>query len=242
MRSRRTWTGRRHCLALLRAGPGQTYLQVMDDLAELARGEEAAAKRARRFLTDRREGLKCSANLSRHVVELPADLVLDRFWPVRISEAGGFDCVSGGTQRVRAHVADGDGLTGGLRSGHGSRRPHVVRTDAPGKATADLLRGAELSPGERMSSGDESARAVIVWGLSLKEVQNPLRAVGSPCGNKASVGFAQRLWRCHNPSPPRPPGHSRRSSHLRAGRARVHFSILPGSVEQNRHLLGRTAA
>jgi hypothetical protein len=57
-----------------------------------------------------------------------------------------------------------------------------------------------------MSSGDESARAVVVWSVSLKEVQNTIRAVGSPCGHKASVGFAQRLLRCHNPSSPRPPG------------------------------------
>jgi len=42
-----------------------------------------------------------------------SDLVFDRFWSVRISKAGGFDCVGGGTERVRAHVADGDGLTGG---------------------------------------------------------------------------------------------------------------------------------
>jgi hypothetical protein len=133
------------------------------------------------------------------VVELPTDLVFDGLWSVQISEAGCFDCIGGGTQRVRAHVADRDGLTGGPRSSRCSRALDVVCSDATGKATANLLRSAELSPGERTSPGDDSPRAIIVWSLSLKQVQNPRRAVGRPSGNKTSVVFAQRLWRCHNP-------------------------------------------
>jgi hypothetical protein len=63
----------------------------------LAGSEEPGPKRARRVFTDRREGSQGGANVCRHVVELPADLVFYGFWPVRVSKAGGFDGISGGT-------------------------------------------------------------------------------------------------------------------------------------------------
>jgi hypothetical protein len=133
------------------------------------------------------------------VAELPADLIFDGSWSVGISETSSSECVGGGTQGVRTHMADGDGLTGGPRRGHCRRSFHVVRADATGKATADLVRSGELSTGECTSPGDESPRAVIIWSFSLKDGQNALCTVGSPRRNKTSVGFAQRLWRCHNP-------------------------------------------
>ncbi len=133
------------------------------------------------------------------MAELPADLIFDGSWSVGISETSSSDCVGGGTQGVRTHMADGDGLTGGPRRGHCRRSFQVVRADATGKATADLVRSAELSTGERTSPGDESPRAVIIWSFSLKDGQNALCTVGSPRRNKTSVGFAQRLWRYHKP-------------------------------------------
>ena len=42
-----------------------------------------------------REGSQGGANLCRHVAELPADLVFDSFWPVRVRKADGFDGISG---------------------------------------------------------------------------------------------------------------------------------------------------
>ncbi len=143
--------------------------------------------------------MKRSANLSRHVAELPADLIFDGSWSVGVSQTNSSECVGGGTQGVRTHMADGDGLTGGPRRGHCSRSFLFVHADASGKATADLVRSAQLSPGERTSPGDESPRAVIIWGFSLKDGQNALCTVGSPRRDKTSAGFAQRLWRCHNP-------------------------------------------
>ena len=133
------------------------------------------------------------------MAELPADLIFDGSWSVGISETSSSDRVGGSTQGVRTHMADGDGLTGGARSGHCRRSFQVVRADATGKATADLLRSAELSTGECTSPGDESPRAVIIWSFSLKDGQNALCAVGSPRRNKTSLGFTQRLKRCHNP-------------------------------------------
>jgi hypothetical protein len=73
------------------------------------------------------------------MVKLPADLVVYGFWPVRVGKACGFDGVSGGTERVSAHMADGDGLTGGARSGRCGGSPYITCTDAAGKSTADLV-------------------------------------------------------------------------------------------------------
>jgi hypothetical protein len=72
-------------------------LQIIDDGAELASSEEPGPKRAWRVFTDRREFSQRGANLRRHVVELPADLVFDGFWLVPVRKAGGFDGISGGT-------------------------------------------------------------------------------------------------------------------------------------------------
>jgi hypothetical protein len=133
------------------------------------------------------------------MAELPGDLIFDGSWSVGVSETNSSERVGGGTQGVSTHMADRGGLTGGPRRGHCRRNFHVVRADATGKATADLVRSAQLSTGERTSPGDESPRPVIIWSFGLKDGQNALCTVGSPRRHKTSVGFAQRLWRRHNP-------------------------------------------
>jgi hypothetical protein len=132
------------------------------------------------------------------VVELPADLVFDRFLPVGISESGGFDGVGRGPERVRAHVGDGDCLTGGSGSGRCSSSLQVTRRDTAGEPTANLVRSADFSSGERAGPVDESPWAVIIWSLILEQPQNPLGAVGRPCGNEPPLGLAQRLRGSHH--------------------------------------------
>lgn len=141
------------------------------------------------------------------MLELPADLVFPRFWPLRVCEAGGPRGIGGGTEGVRAHVADGDSLTGS--SGRGDRRGsfYLTRADAIDETTPNLRSSTQLSPSEPAGPGDQRPGAVIIWSLSLKDSQDALGAVGSPCSDKASVGFAKRLWRCH----PRCSGGSRPS-------------------------------
>ena len=124
------------------------------------------------------------------MVELPADLVFDGFRPVRLRKGDGSDGIPGGTECMGAHMADRDGLTGGSGRGRCGRSPHLTCPDAPGKPPANLRGRVELSPGERAGPGDERPRAVIIWSLGLKQPENPLCAVGGPCGNKTSVGFA----------------------------------------------------
>jgi hypothetical protein len=87
-------------------------------------------------------------------------------------------------------VADSGGLTGGSSRGRCGRSLHLTRSDATGKPSANLIGSVSLSPGEGAGPGDESPRAVIVWSLSLKQPENPLCAVGGPCGHKTSVGVA----------------------------------------------------
>lgn len=71
--------------------------------------------------------------------ELPADLVVDDFWPARCCEAGGFGGISGGAQCVRAHVADGYGLTGGSGSSQCGGIFYITGRDATGESTANFL-------------------------------------------------------------------------------------------------------
>jgi hypothetical protein len=179
-------------------------LEVAHDHAELAPGQKPWAKGTRRVLTDRRKGSQCGANLGGEVIELPADLVFDDSWPIRIPEAGGPGGIRGGTKRVGAHMADGDGLTGGSGSGRCSGRLHLTGTDATDKTAADLLRRAQLSSGERASPGDERPRAAIIWSLGLEQPENPLGAVSGPGGDETSVGFTQRLGRAHLPDSTEP--------------------------------------
>jgi hypothetical protein len=135
------------------------------------------------------------------VPELPADLVFAGFWAVRGGEARGARGVCGGTEPVCAHVADGDSLTGGSGGGDGSGSLHVPCTDAAGEATADIRGSTQLSPGERAGSCYQHPRALISWSLGLEVCEHPLGTVGGPCGDQTSVGFAERLWRCHRCPP-----------------------------------------
>ncbi len=185
-------------------GLAKTRLEVADDHAELAPGQKPRPKGTRRVLTDGRKGSQCDASLCGEVFELPADLVFDGSWPIRIPEAGGLGGIRGGTQRVGAHVADADGLTGGSGSGRCSGRRHLTSTDPTDKTAADLFRRAQLSSGERASPGDERPRPAIIWSLGLEQPENPLGTVSGPCGDETSVGFTQRLRRPHHPDSTEP--------------------------------------
>jgi hypothetical protein len=104
--------------------------------------------------SDGRQSSQSGANLCRHVVELPADLVFDGFWSVGLRKASRRRGICGGTQGVRTHVADGDGLTGGLGSSRRGGTLYITRADATSKPTANLLGSVELAAGERAGSGN----------------------------------------------------------------------------------------
>ena len=103
------------------------------------------------------------------MVKLPADLTRDDLWPVRVCKASGPCCISGGTQCVGAHVADGNRLASGSGSRHCRGILYITHADATCKPTANLLGGVQLSAGERTGPGDESPRTTIIWSLSLKQ-------------------------------------------------------------------------
>lgn len=128
------------------------------------------------------------------MVKLPTNLLLNGFRPLGGRQASGFDGIRSRTKCVRTHVAYGGGLTSGLGSGGGGGIPDVTRTNTTGKTPANLIGNVQLSPRKRAGPANERPRAVIIGRLRLKEPQDTLRAVGGPCGNKAPVGFTQRLW------------------------------------------------
>jgi hypothetical protein len=114
------------------------------------------------------------------VVELPTNLCFDGFWRVRSRNAGGFGGIGRRSECMRSHMTDGSGLTRG--SGCVRRCPtrYITGTDAPDKTAANPLSSGQFSTGVRPGPGNESPRAAIVWGLSFKEFENPLGAVGGP--------------------------------------------------------------
>jgi hypothetical protein len=134
------------------------------------------------------------------VVQLPADLVVDRSWALGMRKAGGSGGIRGRTECMRTHVADGDGLTGGPGSGRCGRRVDIARTDATGKAPADPFCSLQLAPRERSRPGDERPRAVIMRRLGLEEPEHSLCTIRGPGGDRTSLGFAQRLRRSHGSS------------------------------------------
>jgi hypothetical protein len=127
------------------------------------------------------------------VGELPADLVVDDFWPVGSRQTGGFDGIRGGAQCVSAHVADRDGLTGGSGSRGSGSSFDLAGRHTTHEAAANLFGGVQLSSGERPSAGDGCARAIISWSYDLEQPQDPLSAIGCPTGDKSPVGFAEGL-------------------------------------------------
>lgn len=181
-------------------GFGETDLEVTDDRAESTGREEPRPERARRVLADGREGAKGGPDLRRHVGELPAGLVVDDLWPIGSRQNGGFDGIRRGTQCMRAHVADAYGLTGGPGSRGGCGRTHLAGRHAADEAAADLLGNVQLATGERPSAGDGRARTIVSGSFGLEQHQDPLCAIGRPGGDKAPVGFAERLWRSHRPT------------------------------------------
>lgn len=94
---------------------------------------------------------------------------------------------------MRAHVADGCGLTGG--SGRGSRcgRLYFAGGAAIDKSSANFHARAQLAASERPGPSDCSARAAISGAFGLEQPQNPLSAVGGPCSNEAPVELGERL-------------------------------------------------
>jgi hypothetical protein len=78
------------------------------------------------------------------------------------------DGISGGAERVRAHVADGYGLTGGSRGSACCARRDIARGDATDEAATNLRSSAHLSSGERPSAGDGNPRAVVSWSFGLE--------------------------------------------------------------------------
>jgi hypothetical protein len=131
------------------------------------------------------------------VIELPTDLVLDDLRPVGSRQAGGSNCIRGGAERVRAHVADGYGLTCGSGGREGYRRFHFANGHASDEPTTDLGGGVHLSSGVSPSSGDGGTKAIVGRNLGLEQPQDALCAIGGPCGDETPVGLAERLGRSH---------------------------------------------
>ena len=142
------------------------------------------------------------SDLRGHVVELPANLLVDDLWSVGCSQSSRLGRIRGRAQGVRTHVRNGHRLAGSLGGGHRGGGRHVTGS-ATGKSAADLIGDVNLPASERPRPGDQVTGAVISRSFSLKQCQHPLRAVRRPRSDDPPINFAQSLRRTHAKSLPR---------------------------------------
>lgn len=68
-----------------------------------------------------------------------------------------------------------------------------MRGPAGDESSADLTGGRKLSASKRPSSRNGVTWTTVGGRFRLEEWQNPLRAVGRPRRDPATIGFAERL-------------------------------------------------
>jgi hypothetical protein len=95
-------------------------------------------------------------------------------------------------------MADGHRLTS--RAGGGCRCGSFDLSDrhAPDETAANLTGGVKLASRVRPSTPNRGPNALIAGHLNLKQPKDPLSTLSGPRGDKAAVGFAQRLRRTHH--------------------------------------------
>lgn len=146
----------------------QIGLDRSDDRGKDSRREKSRPQRTGGIRTQRWQLPKRGPDFGSHVLELPADLVVDRQGPVGRCQSRRFSGIRGCPQGVRAHVGDGCGLRCRPGGSHRSRARHLSCGTASNKPPADLFGGTELTASEGPGSGDGVAGATIRRCLCLK--------------------------------------------------------------------------
>ncbi len=128
-------------------GVAQVGLEITDDRAEKAPGEEAGPEWAIATLAHRRQLTQGGSHSGGESAELPADFVGECVRPVRGGQASRLGGIGGGTQGMSPHVGRGGGLPGGSSGGDRGRTGDLAR----GGVSARKPEGrsdAELAAGE----------------------------------------------------------------------------------------------
>jgi hypothetical protein len=124
-------------------GVVQIGLEITDDRAEKAPGEEARPKRAIGTLADRRQLTKGGSDSRGETAELPEDFIGERVRPVRGAQSSRLGGIGGGTQGMSPHMGRGGGLPGGYRC----RSSDLTSGSVSGRKPEGLS-DAELATGE----------------------------------------------------------------------------------------------
>jgi hypothetical protein len=183
--------GREGVVGVRKAG-----LEITDDPAEKARGEQPRPEGTRRILTNGRQLSQGSPGRRGHTAQLPADLLADSLRPVRGGQSSRLGGIRGGTQGVRAHMRDARGLPGRSGGGHRCRSAHLT-SGGVSDETAAGLSDAKLATSKGAKPGDGVTGAAIPRSFRREQSQHPLRAVRPPHRDDPPVSFAQRLRRTH---------------------------------------------
>jgi hypothetical protein len=128
-------------------GVVQVGLEITDDRAEKAPGEEARPERAIGTLADRRQLTQGGSDSRGETAELPADFIGERVRPVRGGQSGRLGGIGGGTQGMSPHMGRGCGLPGGSGGGYRCRSSDLTSGGVNGRKPEGLS-DAELATGE----------------------------------------------------------------------------------------------
>jgi hypothetical protein len=127
------------------------------------------------------------------MLELPADLVIDRAGSFGRPEGSCLRGIGGRAEGVRSHVGDARGLCGRTGGRHSSRGRHAVRSTTSDEAPANFFSGTQLAASESSRPSDRFSRAVIFRSLRFEQAQYSIGAVRCPQRDNATIGFAQSL-------------------------------------------------
>jgi hypothetical protein len=128
-------------------GVVQVGLEITDDRAEKAPGQEARPERAIGTLADRRQLTQGGSDSRGEMAELPADLIGERVRPVRGGQCSRLGGIGGGTQGMSPHMGCGRGLPGGSGGGYRCRSSDLASGGVSGRKPEGLP-DAELPTGE----------------------------------------------------------------------------------------------
>lgn len=178
-------------------GVVQVGLEITDDRAEHACGEQARPQRTVTILADGRQLSQGRSHGRGHPRQLPSNLLSNRLRPIWGGQSDRLSGVRGGTQRVRAHMRDACGLPGRSGGGHRCRITDLTSSDTTNEPATDLLRDIKFAAGKGACPGDRITRAAITRSLRFEQSQHPVCAIGCPRRDDSPVSFGQCLRRPH---------------------------------------------
>jgi hypothetical protein len=127
------------------------------------------------------------------MLELPANLVIDRVGEFGRRQGSCLRGIGRCSEGVCSHVGHTRGLRGGTRGRHCSGGDRIAGGAAGDETPTNLFSRTELPARESSRSSDRISRAVILRSVCFEQAQDSIGAVRRPRRDNATIGFAQGL-------------------------------------------------